>query len=208
MYSCRYFEKILESLGYQKEGNICDFWFDNMAAVGNTVDHHMKAHMDRFGLEIRWKSKIGLVCNEAVRQYLNEKQKQHCIEHQPRISTGNYFSLCDIDFSQFNFLYDNKSVNLDEFVSHFPTSKFTGLSDLRGINLTNISIKNAAISNANFAYANFKSSHLFQLRLCHVNFVSADLSDSCIGNVTLDGNSGIPGADLKVRFRKYFAWDK
>lgn len=200
MYSYRYFEKILESLGYKEEENICDFWFENIDAVSSKIDQQMKQHMDRFGLEIRWKSAMGLACNEAVRQYLHEEQKQHSIGHQARVNKGIYFSLAEFDFSQFHFRYDNKSLTLDEFVNRFPTSKFTGISDLRGINLAKRSINNALISNANFAYANFKGSHLSQLRLRNVNFVSADLSDSFIGNVTLDGKSGIPCADLNGAF--------
>ncbi len=200
MYSHHYFEKTLESLGYKGEENICDFWFDHIDVVSNKVNPQMKTHMDRFGLEIRWKSPIGLACNEAVRQYLNEKQREHFAVLQGAVLDRGPFPLADIDFSQFLFSYDNKSVSLDEFVSRFPTSKITGWEDMRGINLSKITLENALISNAGFAYANFKGSHLFQLTLRNVNLVSADLSDSFVGNVTLGGKSGIPGADLRGAF--------
>lgn len=200
MYSYRYFEEILESLGLKDHGNICDFWFGHIDVVSTKVNHQMKTHMDRFGLEVRWKSPIGLACNEAVRKFLNEKQRQHLEILQAAVLDRTSFSLVEINFFQFQFQYENEFVSLESFVGRFPTSKFTGLSDLRGINLTKISIQNAVISNANFAYGNFQGSHLFQLTLHNVNFVSADLSDSFIGNVTLDGMSGVPGANFKGTF--------
>lgn len=200
MYSYSYFLKILESLGYKDDENIYDFWFERRDAVCAKVIQRMQPYIDRFELEIRWKSPIGLACNEAVRQYLNKKQKQNFALIQAAASAGSPPSLANIDLCQFQFSYDNKSVSLDEFVNRFPTSKIGGWSDLRGINLTGISIQNAAINNANFAYANFAGSHLFQVILRNVNFVSADLRNSHVVNVTLADNSTIAGADLRGAF--------
>jgi len=200
MYSYRYFEKTLKSLGYKGEGNICDFWFDHIDAVSNKVNQQMKTHMDTFGLEIRWKSLIGIVCNEAVRQYLNEKQKELWGMQQAAGPSGSLGLLVNIDFCQFHFLYDNKSVSLNEFVNQFPTSKFTGLSDLRGINLATLSLQNAVLNNVTFAYANFKGSHLFQLTLRNVYLISADLRNSFVINLTFDDKSSLRNADLRGAF--------
>ncbi len=199
-YSCQYFEKILESLGYKEEENICDFWFKNIDAVSNKIDQQMKQHMDRLGLEIRWKSAMGLVCNEAVRQYLHEKQKQHCIGHQGRVNKGIYFSLAEFDFSQFDFQYDNKSVSLVDFVNQFPTSKVGGLADFRGINLAKISLNNAEISNVSFGYGDFKGSYLSQLTLFNASFVEADLRDSFVISLAFDDKSSMFNADLSGAF--------
>ncbi len=199
-YSSQYFEKILESLGYNEEGNICDFWFKNIDAVSNKIDQPMKQHMDGFGLEVRWKSPMGLACNEAVRQYLHEKQKQHNIGHQARVNKGIYFSLAEIDFSQFDFQYDNESVSLVDYVNQFPTSKVGGMADLRGINLEKISLSNSVISNVNFAYGNFNKSHLSQLTLRNVNFVSTDMRNSFVFNLAFDDKSGMRNADLRGAF--------
>lgn len=200
MYSYHYFEKILESLGYKDDGNICEFWFGHLDDVSTMVNQQMKSHMDRFGLEIRWKSPIGIACNEAVRQYLKEKQEQHWGVLQAAVSGGNPPPLANIDLSQFQFLYDNKCVSLESFVDRIPTSKVGGWADLRGINLTEISVQNAEICNANFNYANFKCSHLSQVILRHVNFISADLRGSRVFNITLAGDSSIAGADLRGAF--------
>ena len=200
MYSYRYFEKILESLGYKEEENICDFWFAYLDDVRNKIDQPMEQHIDRFGLEIRWKSAMGLACNEAIRQYLHETQKQHCMGYQARVKNGIHFALAEIDFSQFDFQYDNKSVSLVGFVKQFDTSMVGGLADLRGINLAKISLSDAVIRNVCFGYGNFSSSRLSQLTFRNVNLNSADLRNSFVFNLTFDEQSGMGNADLRGAF--------
>lgn len=200
MYSYRYFEKILESLGYRDDQNICEFWFAHLDDVSIGINQQMKSHMNRFGLEIRWKSPIGLACNEAVRRYLNETQKRRWEVLQTAVPGGSPPTEVNIDFSQFQFQYDTNFVSLENFVDQFPTSKFTGLSDFRGINLTEISIQYAVINNVNFAYANLINSRLSQVMLHSVNLVSADLRGAHIFNVTLANGSAMPGADLRGAF--------
>lgn len=199
MYSYRYFEKILGSLGYKDDQNICEFWFAHLDDLRNKVNQQMKPHMNRFGLEIRWRSPIGLACNEAVREYMKDTQKQRWLDFQSAGLVGSPPPVVNFEFSQFQFHYGTNFVSLEDFVDQFPTSKCRSLSDFRGINLTEISLQHALINNVNFAYANFKGSNLDHVTLRNVNLVSVNLKNSCILNVTLAG-SGIPGADLRGAF--------
>jgi uncharacterized protein YjbI with pentapeptide repeats len=190
----------LRHFGYDGNENISDFWFANKDRIWRKIFFN-NGEIDVFGLHIRWESEIGKVCTVEIEKYLKQKQKERSDKMTEDFKKGIinfYFSI--IDFTDFQFQYENQTYNLTTFAQLFPTSQMTGLANLRGINLDNIHLDSCLIKNCFFADASFRNSSFQQLILENTNFVSANFEDSRFSGIRFDKKSTFNGANFKNAF--------
>ena len=190
----------LKNFGYDGNENISDFWFANKDKIWRKIFFN-NGEIDVFGLHIRWESAIGKSCTTEIRNYIEQKQKERSDKMSEDFKSGIVnFYYAAIDFTDFQFQFENKIYNLISFALLFPTSQLSGQANLRGINLDNIHLGSCVIRNCSFADASFRNSSFHQLVLENTNFVSANFENSRFLAIRFDKNSTINGANFKNAF--------
>lgn len=190
----------LKNFGYSESENISDFWFANKDKIWRKIFFN-NGEIDVFGLLIRWESEIGKICTDEIVKYLKQKQKERSDKMTADYKKGIvnfYFAV--VDFTDFQFRFDNKTYNLTTFAQLFPTSQMTGLANLGGINLDNIHLDSCLIKNCFFADASFRNSSFQQLTFENTNFVSANFENSRFSGIRFDKKSTFNGANFRNAF--------
>jgi len=209
-------ERQLRKLGYTKNDNISDFWFENKDRLMPII-YGKGHHNEQFSKQVRWKSEIGEVCQEAVRKYINLKIKEHRDKRfndfdreefhrnlkDPKyknnfiISTDLY---CNIDFKDFTFNYKNEALTINDFEYLFPGAR-TNYTDLTGIDLSGVKLEDCVFKNVSFSLSKFDNSYFHQVIFenCHLGYCSFKNAHLVSGNLIhtlISGN--FEGATLNV----------
>jgi len=194
-------EKKLKQLGYTGDQNISDFWFKNKERLMPQI--YGKGQLnERFSFQVRWKSDIGIVCQNAIRTYIENHVKANRERVRNEIfDSGNFSKLMTdpsfknhqsiqaiskvfIDFEKFTFNYMEKQYSLNEFEYIFPLSRSSYLS-LEGIDLSGIHIENCGFRNCSFSNATFNNSHIYQVQFENCSLAYCSFKHACFGNIIL-----------------------
>lgn len=174
----------LRKIGYSDDLNISDYWFENRDRLIRKIFGNV--HTEEFCLKVRWKSQMGISCQEALILFLKRKMDEHRDEVDKYFSS-DYFSkvITDktykhksfgalkpykrIDFSDFSFDFNGKSFTLDDFEYHFPLAR-EGFVNLGGIDLSGINLRDCEFVNVSFAHSDFDNSTLSQIKFTNCSF--------------------------------------
>jgi uncharacterized protein YjbI with pentapeptide repeats len=200
--------KRLKNLGYSENENISDFWFANKDQLIPKL-YGKRIHDSRIGLQVRWKSEIGIICQTAIKEYILYKIKSHQekkikefipnnfdeilknkeFKHRA-INTSDLFLI--IDLKDFRFEFQNRMLTIDDFEYRFPMER-SNYTDLSGIDFSGIKINNCTFKNIAFSCVNFDNSNLSQINFDNCNlgncsFRNAKLSHLNLKNTMISGN--------------------
>lgn len=209
-------ERQLKKLGLTQDENISDFWFKNLDRLMPLI-YGKGHHNEQFGKQVRWKSDIGEVCQEAIRKYIVLKIKEHRDKSfnefdreqfhrslkDPKYKNKFFINsdlYLNIDFQDFTFTYKDKVLTINDFEYLFPSAR-TNYTDLSGIDLAGIRLENCVFKNVSFSLSNFDNSYFHQVKfencnLGYCSFKNAHLVSINLIHTLISGN--FEGATLNV----------
>ncbi|MEI6349314.1 MAG: ion channel [Bacteroidota bacterium] len=193
---------ILKKNGYKDNINISDYWFENKDKFIRILKEYHPTISQIFDLQVRWKSEIGQVCQQAIRneiEYVSEKYRQDYLYNS--LGPLAFPQRPELDFSKFQFIYKGQDYSIQEFTFKLNTTHtLQGPTDIQGIDLSGISLDNCKIINCNFALSCFDKSSIFQLELVNCNFVRASFVNARFSSVRMDEYSTFGGAIMTNAF--------
>lgn len=200
--------KRLNKLGFSQNENISDFWFANRDRLMSQI-YGKHRHDGRFCAQVRWKSEIGIVCRDAILNYINQKITTHKekisqeffhVKFEEQLSDKKFKNQIPsftnlfvvIDFKDFSFEFKNKTLTIDDFEYSFPCQR-SNYIDLTGIDLTGIKLENCIFRNTSFSCVNFSNSYLFQVTFENCNlgyciFRNANISSIRLKDTLISGD--------------------
>lgn len=196
-------KKILNKLGWESTTNIAEFWFNNRNEVADELRRFfIDTEIQKFETQIRWKSEVGIVCQKAVREYIETKVKEIKDASNAAFKTDNYFvseNIKTIDFSSFKFSFNGQELTLDDFQQMYANPKISPSANLMGIDLSDIKLHNCILVNTCLANANLTNAQLGSLTLKNCSLNGAILVNARLGQVRFS-HSAMTGADVKGAF--------
>jgi hypothetical protein len=203
---------ILKRNGYDGSMNVSDFYFAKRKIL-DPIIYGPSVQSDEFACMVRWHSSIGFACKKAILEYFHSKISQHeenitkeffphmnAMIEDPEwdkkfiINPANLY--VTIDFSDFIFQFENRSLTIRDFTYSFHLSRVGNAVDLIGIDLSGIELRKCRFINICFSRANFDNAVLYQLELINTNFSDATFRHARIMGIQAKQGSFFNYADF------------
>lgn len=199
------YEKVvgyLKKNGYSEKVNISTYWFTNHEKCKKIIDQKFPNNYSQiFELQVRWRSPIGQIFIEALREHIEQKKEQNLLETTRRYKRGDLsFLYTQLDLNDFIFHFKEQEYGIKSFVELYPTSQLDGWHDLRGIPLDGIFLPDCELINLNFSNASFVGANFQQVRLVGCNFVFANFDRSRLTSIRNDQKTALGGISLRGAF--------
>jgi len=202
---------VLRQGGYTGAENISDWYFRHRQEVDPILFGRAVAS-DEFATKVRWKSRGGIACVEALKKHFQDKASQKERQSAARLRqdhermmtdpnwrrTGGQFiidTFATIDLEDFRFDFEGRSWTAAEFTYTFEMGRISPQQDLIGIDLSGITLHNVRLVNLCLAGACFDGAHLNQVDLIRTTFPQASFQSARLMSVRVN-NGYFNNADM------------
>jgi len=183
-------KRTISKYGYTFDQDIYNYWSENNIRLKEKI-YGPNVHNDEIDLKIRWESPMGKACKIAIIEHVNisveetKAENDRICKEQPDLFLRQ-IRFSKIDFSSFNFSFNNKLYSLSDFAKCFSTSQIRPQDDLRGIDMSSVRLYNCNFINCCFSGSNFSDSYIHQAQLINTDFSNTYFQNADLSSINND----------------------
>jgi hypothetical protein len=203
---------VLKQHGYTEAENISDWYFQHRREVDRSLFGPTVAS-DEFASKVRWKSKFGVACVDALKKHFadkaTEKERERAVwfqrDHERAMTDPNWRQTASqttidpfttIDLEDFRFDFDGRTWSLGEFAYSFQLGRIAPQHDLIGIDLSGLRLYNVRLVNICLAGACLDGAHFNQVELVQTTLPQASFDSARLMTVRARNGTYFNGADM------------